>query len=450
MKTSFLHHWSRATFLMVAFAAVLGARSSRADVDITLLGRANLPSSIFLINVVGYVDQSTSREYAILCDLYDQVYIVDVTDPADMRVTAHITGIPGYDVKTWDHYLYACDGNDAFNDSRVVDIADPANPIVLPTGFASAHAFQVSSSGIMYAEYPGLRIYDLNTTPTAPALLFETGGYGHDSMPKGTDRLYDFSGIDATIIWDVTNPSDPDTLGLIDDPTIQFHHSGDVTADQNHLYICDELSTGSNADITIWNIAQPSTPQRVGQIADPATVHNIYVVGNRAYVAYYSAGFRVYDISNPTRPLLEGQYDTSKRSGEGFIGAIGAYVYLPSGNFLVADVENGVFAFSVTTAVASQTPADATFQLAQNFPNPFNPATRIPFELTRGGRVALSIFDVAGHRVRALLDQDLPAGLHEAAWDGRDDAGQAVASGVYLYRMQAGARTETRRMVLLK
>jgi hypothetical protein len=109
-----------------------------------------------------------------------------------------------------------------------------------------------------------------------------------------------------------------------------------------------------------------------------------------------------------------------------------------------------VFAFSVTTVVASQIPDEASFQLEQNFPNPFNPATRIPFELTRGGRVALSVFDVAGHRVRALLDQELPAGLHEAAWDGRDDAGQAVASGVYLYRMQAGTRTETRRMVLLK
>ncbi|HXV13878.1 MAG TPA: choice-of-anchor B family protein, partial [Candidatus Krumholzibacteria bacterium] len=273
---------------------------------------------------------------------------------------------------------------------------------------------------------------------------------GHDSTPKGVDRLYDFHGRDATVIWDVTDPSNPDTLGVIDDPSIVYHHSGDVTTDQRYLYLCDELATGSIPDITIWDILDPAQPVRVGQIADAATVHNIYIVDDLAYVAYYSSGFRVYDVSNPTAPVLAGQYDTSKRSGESFIGAIGAYVYLPSGNILVCDIENGLFAFTVTPVVASDGPAEADFLLEQNFPNPFNPSTRIPFELTRGGRVALSIYDVAGRRVRAVLDRVMPAGLHETEWDGRDDGGRAVSSGVYFYRMQAGSRTETRRMVLLK
>jgi flagellar hook assembly protein FlgD len=64
--------------------------------------------------------------------------------------------------------------------------------------------------------------------------------------------------------------------------------------------------------------------------------------------------------------------------------------------------------------------------------------------------VGLSVFDVAGRRVRAVLERVLPAGLHEIEWDGRDDAGRPVASGVYFYRMQSGPQTETRRMVLLK
>jgi hypothetical protein len=116
----------------------------------------------------------------------------------------------------------------------------------------------------------------------------------------------------------------------------------------------------------------------------------------------------------------------------------------------VCDIENGLFAFSVTPAVASDAPADAEFRLEQNFPNPFNPTTRIPFELTQGGRVTLAVYDVAGRRVRSVLDRALPAGLHEAEWDGRDQNGRAVASGVYFYRMQSGAGSETRRMVLLK
>jgi choice-of-anchor B domain-containing protein len=458
MKTTLTHHRCAVAALSIFALSVSGAPAAppaAAAVDVQLVGRINLPNSLFLVNVVGYVDQSTLREYAIIGDNYNKVYIVDVTDPADMRMTAQIDGVPGFDVKTWDHYLYTCDGMPSQVNyySRVIDIADPSNPIVLPNGFRSSHTLQISSAGILYAEWPGLSIYDLST-PSAPALLYQTGvarSQGHDCMPKGADRLYDFHGYETTVIWDVTNPADPDTLGVIDDPQIAFNHGGDVTPDQRYLYICDELATAPSPDITIWDIADPSVPVRVGQVADAtATVHNIYVVGSLAYIAYYSAGFKVYDLADPTRPVLAGQYDTSKRTGEGFIGAIGAYVYLPSGNILVCDVENGLFAFTVTPTLSSEAPVDAAFQLEQNFPNPFNPSTRIPFELTNGGRVTLEVYDVAGRRVRAVLDRPLPAGLHEAEWDGRDDDGRGVASGVYFYRMQAGNRTETRRMVLLK
>jgi hypothetical protein len=149
--------------------------------------------------------------------------------------------------------------------------------------------------------------------------------------------------------------------------------------------------------------------------------------------------------------VLAGQYDTSRRTGEGFVGAIGAYAYSPDGNIYVCDVENGLFAFAVTPVVASTAPdAAAPFELAQNAPNPFNPVTTIPFELARAGRVTLDVYDVAGRRVRSLADGDLAAGLHQRSWDGRDDAGRAVASGVYFYRLKAAGRSETRRMLLLK
>jgi hypothetical protein len=254
--------------LVLLFGVACLARTAYAAVDIELVGRINLPNSIFLVNVVGYVDPSTQREYAIVGDNHDKVYIVDVDDPSDMRIVSQISGIPGFDVKTWGTYLYTSDGNTSGRDSRVVDIVDPASPIVIPQGFRSAHTLSISSAGILFAEFPGLRIYDLNATPTAPQLLHESGGEGHDSMPKGTDRLYDFHGRDDTVIWDVSDPANPDTLGIISDPEIVFHHSGDVTADQRYLYICDELARGARPDITIWDIEDPSTPTRVGSIAD--------------------------------------------------------------------------------------------------------------------------------------------------------------------------------------
>jgi hypothetical protein len=431
----------------LAAACLVAAAPARAQVDITLLGRINLPNSVYLTNVVIYDDPFSARLFAILGDDYEKVFIVDVTDPADMRLAAQIGGVPGFDVRTWGHYLYTCDGNQSGLDSRIIDLAAPERPVVLPHGFPSSHTIQISSAGILYAEFPGLRVFDL-ADPTAPALLYQTGGEGHDSTPRGA-RLYDFHGRDGTVIWDVSNPAAPDTLGVIDDPAIRFHHSGDVTADERYLYLSDELITHPGADVTIWDISDPATPFKVGEVADAdATVHNFYVVGDLAFVAYYSAGFKVFDISDPTRPVPAGRYDTSRRSGEGFTGAIGLYAHSPDGNVYVCDVENGLFAFAVTPA--SPAPAAAGFVLGQNAPNPFNPATTIAFELERAARVTLDVFDVAGRRVRALTDRDLPAGSHAAAWDGRDASGRAVASGVYFYRMRAGGRSETRRMVLVK
>lgn len=91
------------------------------------------------------------------------------------------------------------------------------------------------------------------------------------------------------------------------------------------------------------------------------------------------------------------------------------------------------------------------FELQQNFPNPFNPSTTIRYTLPEEARVTLVIYDLLGRQVRTLLrDAQHNAGYHTAVWDGRDDAGRPVASGVYLYRIEAGAHQGTRKMVLVK
>lgn len=83
-------------------------------------------------------------------------------------------------------------------------------------------------------------------------------------------------------------------------------------------------------------------------------------------------------------------------------------------------------------------------------PNPFNPSTMIGYMLPRGGDTELAVFTVEGRRVRTLVSGFVPAGDHGVVWDGRDDAGSQVASGVYLYRLRVGGVVETRKAVLLK
>ncbi|MGH1365753.1 MAG: FlgD immunoglobulin-like domain containing protein [Calditrichia bacterium] len=90
------------------------------------------------------------------------------------------------------------------------------------------------------------------------------------------------------------------------------------------------------------------------------------------------------------------------------------------------------------------------FALKQNFPNPFNPSTKIQLDLPVDTAVKLEIFNTLGQRVRKLVSDDLEAGSHEFRWDGRGDNGGLVASGIYFYRVKAGVFNKSRRMLLLR
>jgi hypothetical protein len=92
----------------------------------------------------------------------------------------------------------------------------------------------------------------------------------------------------------------------------------------------------------------------------------------------------------------------------------------------------------------------AVVSLDGNYPNPFNPATRIAFALPRDVEVDLAVYDVSGRRVATLLSGMVAAGRHEVLWTGRDDRGGHVASGVYFSRLVAGGELQTRKMMLLK
>ena len=90
------------------------------------------------------------------------------------------------------------------------------------------------------------------------------------------------------------------------------------------------------------------------------------------------------------------------------------------------------------------------FALAQNFPNPFNAGTTIAFQLGLPSRVELAVYSISGQRVRTLFSGSLPPGYHRLQWDGRNERGESVASGAYLYQLSAGDFVATRQLMLLK
>ncbi len=90
------------------------------------------------------------------------------------------------------------------------------------------------------------------------------------------------------------------------------------------------------------------------------------------------------------------------------------------------------------------------FVLFNNYPNPFNPSTKISFNIPVNSHVTLKIYNVKGELVKTLADNDYTPGTYEALWNGRNDNGVQVSAGIYLYRLNANSFTETKRMVLLK
>lgn len=95
-------------------------------------------------------------------------------------------------------------------------------------------------------------------------------------------------------------------------------------------------------------------------------------------------------------------------------------------------------------------PPAYTYRLEQNFPNPFNPGTKIYFEIPSTQQVTVVVYNLLGQKVKTVLDEALPPGRHVLPWDGTDERGQAVPAGVYIYRIKAGDFIAARKMILIR
>ena len=152
-------------------------------------------------------------------------------------------------------------------------------------------------------------------------------------------------------------------------------------------------------------------------------------------------------VSVGAEPLLEGR--VRLESGE---PAVGAQVLLfDLANLRPAPVSattdrSGRFILSLASLSGAQ---PDRFELGANYPNPFNPSTMIPYQLPAAMHVRLEVCNLLGQRVATLVEGEQPAGFHTASWDATDEAGQAVGTGVYLYRLSGDGVQATRSMLLI-
>ena len=106
------------------------------------------------------------------------------------------------------------------------------------------------------------------------------------------------------------------------------------------------------------------------------------------------------------------------------------------------------FVFNTAEAILNDIPEK--FSLSQNYPNPFNPVTRMDYTLPKRSRVVISIYNVLGQEVKTIINREQEYGYHSITWDGIDNRGKQMSSGIYFARMNSNSFSQTKKMLLVK
>jgi choice-of-anchor B domain-containing protein len=348
------------TLLLLTIALTV---ATYAQLNMEMLG--HLDYSDDLSDVWGYVDNE-GNEYALV-GTYSGLSIVDVTDPAT-PVEVFFGSGPGSiwrDIKTWGDYAYV--SNESGGGVYIVDLSPLPGDITTTTTFtgssypfSSIHNLYIDETGKLYIfgannGSGGAIICDLTEDPMNPVELGRFDDfYLHDGMARG-DTLWGggiYNGVLAAI--DVSDPGSPVLMGTVSTPG-NFCHNAWVSDDGSHVFTTDEVSSGYIGAFNVTDLDDMYETDRVQAAPGSGVIpHNAHVLNDFIITSYYTEGITIHDGSNPNNLIEVGHYDTSPNySGSGYNGSWGAYPYLPSGNILASDIEEGLYILSVDYVRAS-------------------------------------------------------------------------------------------------
>ncbi len=339
-------------------------------------------------DIWGWTDPATGREY-VLVGRTAGLAFVDITDPGTPAFIGLMPANPSHarDIKVYrDHAFMTGDGAGdhgllVFDLTRLRDISgEPSlfEPDARYDLVASAHNLVIDTeSGFAYTVGTntgaescggGLHMIDIRNplSPSFAGCFTDTegliwSGRTHDAqctVYRGPDEAYQgrqicfASNETAMRIVDVTDKTAPKPISSASHPGTAYIHQGWLTEDHRYLYVNDELDeivgTTDRTRTLIYDVAELDDPILIGEHLGPdrATDHNLFISGNRAYLANYQAGFRVLDISDPESPVEIGWFDTTPygENPPGFGGgAWSAWPFFESGMIVVSSMNEGLF-----------------------------------------------------------------------------------------------------------
>ncbi|MGB3544126.1 choice-of-anchor B family protein [Rubrivirga sp.] len=391
-------------------------------------------------------------EYALLTGRGSGLSVIDVTAaPAQAPVEVGFVASPpgardAKDVKVLGRYAYVAH---EIGPVQIVDLEDPTAPLEVGVLDVQPGTTNGGSHNVLVAEGKlwvvggrtrgdaGVRVYGLED-PAAPRFLgafqptHQPVVYYHDFEVRG-DRaygsaIYTGGGVD---VLDVSDPSDIELVTTFTYPGAGAHNTCS-TPDGNTVYVGDEIGSNGNW-MRIFDVTDIQNAELVGEIVvdREAVVHNCYVVGDRLFVAHYTEGLRVFDVSEPHTPVEVAFLDTYLEPGYGTRGAWTATPPLPSGKILVSDLQSGLFVVTLEggRGVSSQPEAMPASDL-RAWPNPASTVLSVSFVLEDASAARLSVVDALGREVAILEDGTLGAGGHRSTVDL-----EGLPSGLYLVRL---------------
>ncbi|MDP6762030.1 MAG: choice-of-anchor B family protein [Planctomycetota bacterium] len=378
----------------------LGGGGFDAD-GITLLSW--LPLSEFGVNSQngadcwGYIAPS-GREYAIFCH-WDATAFVEVTDPGNPVIVADIDGPNSLwrDAKVFGQYCYVVT-EESPNGVQVIDMGNIDGGVVsvvgtFGSGDDSTHNVAIDTdSGYLYrcgGNGLGLRIHDLNASPTNPPevatwntryvhdaqiVTYTSGPYAGRQIAfcsTGFNSGWSSPGLD---VLDVTNKSNIFVMDNFLYPGAVYSHQGWLSPDRQYYFHGDELDEGTNGVPSTTFVLDVSNLNNVflaGSFSNgnPAVTHNLYTDGSLVFEANYRSGLRVFDTSSSvTSPTEVAWFDTyPANDGVDYNGLWSCWPYFPSGTIIGSDRESGLFVWRLDAA-------ELTFSFPAGVPTTLDPA----------------------------------------------------------------------------
>lgn len=325
----------------------------------------------------GWTDPDTQKEYALVCTTTSTAF-VDISNPAAPiylgRLPTATFNSLWRDVKVYNNHAFivseaSSHGMQVFDLTRLRTVTSPQtfNADALYNGFGSAHNIVINeSSGFAYIvgsdTFSGGPHFVNIQNPVSPVAAggYADDSYSHDAQVvtyNGPDSDYNGREIligsneNEVVLIDVTDKSSPTQISTISYGNLGYAHQGWFTEDMRYFLLgdeVDEINFGSNSRTIVFDFEDLDNPVFKMDYFGPSNAidHNGYVKGNTFYLANYSAGVRVLDISNiDSESIIEtGFFDTfPAHNNTSFNGAWNVYPYFESGNIIISDIEGGLF-----------------------------------------------------------------------------------------------------------